>query len=58
MSNLAPARLEGKVGGEHEIEHHFIFDCDAYDHIRLHHTLRPLYADLRGRKLVCTLSKE
>ena len=46
-----PACLEGRVGVEHEVEHHFIFDCDAYDHIRRHQTFRPLFADLAAQSL-------
>ena len=41
-----PACLEGRVGGEHETEHHFIFNCDAYYHIRRSQKFRPLFADL------------
>ena len=40
-----PACIEGRVGGEHEPEHHFIFNCDAYDYIRRHQTFWPLFAD-------------
>ena len=45
------ACLEGRVGGEHETEHHFIFDCDAYDHIRRHQIFRPPFADLEAESL-------
>ena len=52
-----PACLEGRVGGEHETEHHFIFDCDAYDHIRRHQTFQPLFADLEAGSLYALYKK-
>ena len=52
-----PACLKGRVGAEHETKHHFIFDCDAYDHIRRHQTFRPLFADLEAESLYALYKK-
>ena len=52
-----PACLEGRVGVEHETEHHLIFDCDAYGHIRRHPTFPPLSADLEAESLYALCKK-
>ena len=37
--------------GEHETEHHFIFNCDAYHDIWRSQKFRPLFADLETETL-------
>ena len=48
---FCPACLEGRVCGEHETEHHAIFECDAYHHIRRIHKFRPLFAGMPTESL-------
>ena len=43
---FCPACLEGRVCGEHEKEHHAIFECEAYYHIRRILKFWPLFAGM------------
>ena len=48
---FCPACLEGRVCGEHETEHHAIFVCDAFYHIKRSRKFRPLFADMLTESL-------
>ena len=46
------------MGGEHETEHQFIFNCDAYYHNRRSPKFRPLLADLEAETLYAFYHKK
>ena len=48
MSSHALPDWKVGMGGEHETEYQFIFNCDAYCHIRRSPKFRPLLADLEA----------
>ena len=48
---FCPACLEGRLDGEHETEHHAVFTCDAYYHIRRSHKFQPLFANIQAQTL-------
>ena len=46
-----PVSLKGRICGKPETEHHAVFQCDAYYHIRRSQKFQKLFANVRQQNL-------